>query len=61
MLQAIEADPALPLADPAIREDLHLVVRRTGKGSRHSDMERSPFVSNEAHNTPPPLAASPSN
>lgn len=51
MRQALESDPNLPLADPEIREDLHLVVRQAGPGNRHSDKEQSPFVSNEATTT----------
>lgn len=49
MRQAVEADPGLPLADPKIREDLHLVVRQAGAGSKYSDLEHSPFVSDQAH------------
>ncbi|WP_102144411.1 oxygenase MpaB family protein [Mycobacterium hubeiense] len=49
MLQALEADPHLPLADPKLREDLHLVVRRPGVGNKYSDFEHSPFVHDQAH------------
>ncbi|UGT43816.1 DUF2236 domain-containing protein [Nocardia yamanashiensis] len=48
MLNAWDADPALPLADPAIRADLHLRVRQAGAGSKFSDLEHSPFVHDQA-------------
>ncbi len=51
MRQAFEADPNLPLADPKIRENLHLTVRQAGPGNKFSDMEHSPFVRDEAVTT----------
>ncbi|MFI6213394.1 oxygenase MpaB family protein [Nocardia brasiliensis] len=51
MLNALEAPRDLPLADPALREDLHLRVRAAGPGNKHSDLEHSPFVQNQAEAT----------
>lgn len=48
-LQALEADPDLPLADPELRKDLHLIVRSPGVGNKFSDFEHSPFVHDQAH------------
>ncbi|MFI6866734.1 oxygenase MpaB family protein [Nocardia sp. NPDC050406] len=51
MRQAFEADPNLPLAAPEIRANAHLLVRQDGPGNKHSDLEHSPFVRDQATNT----------